>query len=51
MIMGSGDRFTLSRSEGFGLGLFVCRFPFALTINVSFLLWHLSAGFGKGYDQ
>jgi hypothetical protein len=49
--MGSGKRFEVWRSEAFGLGLSVSRFPFALTISVHLLAWGASIGFGKGYDQ
>lgn len=49
--MGSGDRITFDRTGGFGLGVHLGRFPFAVTVNVSFLFWNLSIGFGKGYDQ
>lgn len=49
--MGSGDRLTLHRAGCFGLGFSVARFPFSLTLNFQVLLWCLSVGFGKGYDQ
>jgi hypothetical protein len=49
--MGSGDKFKVWRSDGFGLGFNVSRFPFALTFNVHVLLWGISLGFGKGYDE
>ena len=49
--MGSGDRFIFQRTEAFGLGFNVTRFPFALTINVHVLIWHVSLGFGPGYDE
>ena len=49
--MGSGDRFTVWRTGSFGLAFNVATFPFTLTINAQFLLWGVSLGFGKGYDQ
>ena len=49
--MGSGSRFKVYRSGGFGLGLFVAAFPFALTISIDFAIWHVQIGFGKGYDH
>jgi hypothetical protein len=49
--MGSGSRFKVWRSDTFGLGLNVARFPFSLTISVHLLAWGISVGFGKGYDQ
>jgi hypothetical protein len=49
--MGSGNKFTVWKSEGFGLGFNVSRFPFALTFNLHFLMWGVSLGFGKGYDE
>ncbi len=49
--MGSGDRLQFHRTDAFGLGLSVARFPFALTFNAHVLLWCLSIGMGKGYDQ
>jgi hypothetical protein len=49
--MGSGDRISVWRTEGFGIGLNVSRFPFSVTISAQVLLWGVSIGFGKGYDQ
>lgn len=49
--MGSGDKFSVWRAQGVGLGFSVSRFPFALTISVHLLLWGVSLGFGKGYDE
>jgi hypothetical protein len=48
--MGSGDRIKFSRAGSFGLGLYVDRFPFALTFNVHVLMWALSVGIGRAYD-
>lgn len=49
--MGSGDRITVYRARSFGLGFTVSTFPFAVTLNAQVLLWGVSVGFGKGYDQ
>lgn len=49
--MGSGDRVTFYPARSFGLGVSVSRFPFALTFTAHLLLWGVSVGFGKGYDQ
>ena len=50
--MGSGSKFTVvSHYDAIGLGLYISKFPFALTVNVTFLFWHISLGFGKGYDE
>lgn len=49
--MGSGKRFTAHSTSFIGLGFAIGRFPFALTINVHILLWCVSLGFGKGYDE
>lgn len=49
--MGSGKRFTYGRTESFGAGFAVARFPFALTIDANLFFWFVSIGFGKGYDE
>lgn len=49
--MGSGDRIQLMRTEAFGVGINVSRFPFAVTVSIHVALWVLSVGFGKGYDE
>jgi hypothetical protein len=49
--MGSGSRFVFQQTEALGLGFSVTRFPFSVTVNVHILLWHMSVGFGRGYDQ
>ena len=49
--MGSGDRIPLHWARSFGLGFSVAKFPFSVTLNFQVLLWCLSVGFGKGYDQ
>lgn len=48
--MGSGNRFKFGRLEGFGIGLYVSRFPFALTLTVNLFFWYVSLGLGKPYD-
>lgn len=49
--MGSGDRVKFWRSDEFGLGFGVSRFPFAVTIWLRLTFWGASIGFGKGYDK
>jgi len=49
--MGSGDRFTYGNSEGFGVGFFYSKFPFAHTFTLSVAFWYISVGFGKAYDE
>jgi hypothetical protein len=50
--MGSGQRFRFySNADGLGVGVYVSRFPFALTINVRLLFWGFQLAFGKGYDE
>lgn len=49
--MGSGPRFKITALEGFGIGLYVNRFPHALSINVNLLVINIYIGFGKGYDE
>lgn len=49
--MGSGSRFTYGwNQDTLGLGFYISRFPFELSIYIVFLFWNLSIGFGKGYD-
>ena len=48
--MGSGDRIKLYRAGSFGFGVYVDRFPFALTLNLHILLWGASFGIGRAYD-
>lgn len=49
--MGSGPRFTIDRTEGFGLGIYVSRFPHSLSINITLIAFNIYIGFGKGYDE
>ena len=49
--MGSGNKFSYGKTESFGMGFCISRFPFELTIGINFAWFYLSIGFGKGYDQ
>ncbi len=51
--MGSGDKITWGKlaTPTIGLGLYIGRFPFNLTIGVTFIFWFVQLGFGKGYDE
>lgn len=49
--MGSGPRFKISLTEGFGLGIYVDRFPHTVSINITLINIHIYIGFGKGYDE
>ena len=49
--MGSGDKFSVDWMDGVGLGIYVSRFPHALSINISLIKVGIYIGFGKGYDQ
>lgn len=49
--MGSGDRFTFGRNQGFGFGVYFMRFPFDYTFSITFALWYVSYGFGRAYDD
>lgn len=50
--MGSGDRFSFQRStDSIALGIQIGKFPHALSIGISFLVWDIYFGFGKGYDE
>ena len=49
--MGSGDKFKYGKLNCFGLGIYIDRFPFALTVGINVLFWYVSVGFGKGYDE
>lgn len=49
--MGSGDRIKFYRAGSFGLGVYAARFPFALTLNMHVLMWVVSIGFGRAYDD
>ena len=50
--MGSGSRFQVNPLEsGFGLGIYVSRFPHSLSINITLIAINIYIGFGKGYDE
>lgn len=49
--MGSGDRISICRTEAFGIGVNISRFPFSVTLSLHVALWVISFGFGKGYDD
>ena len=49
--MGSGSKFSIDWIQGFGLGLYVSRFPHQLSINISLIKVGIYIGFGKGYDE
>ena len=49
--MGSGPRFSITMLEGFGLGIYVGRFPHAVSININLIKINVYIGFGKGYDE
>jgi hypothetical protein len=48
--MGSGERIKFFRTDGFGVAIFLSRFPFDLTIAISVMFWTLSIGIGRAYD-
>jgi hypothetical protein len=49
--MGSGERFSISATKGFGLACYVDRFPHALSITLLVGFFVIYVGFGKGYDE
>ena len=49
--MGSGSRFGISITKGFGLAVYVDRFPHALSITLLIGFVNIYLGFGKGYDE
>lgn len=49
--MGSGSRFTVGITKGFGLAVYVNTFPHQLSINITVLCFSIYLGFGKGYDE
>lgn len=49
--MGSGKRFMFYTMRAFGIGVYISRFPFSLTIDLHFLVFGLQLAFGKGYDE
>ena len=50
--MGSPDKFSLRKiPEGIALGIFISRFPHALSINILLFKYDIYIGLGKGYDE
>lgn len=49
--MGSGPRFSISSLDGFGLGIYVSRFPHTVSISINVIVINIYIGFGKGYDE
>ena len=49
--MGSGDRVSFSRNQGFAIGIGGDRFPFAVTLWLNLGFWSVQVGFGKAYDD
>jgi hypothetical protein len=49
--MGSGDKFSVSVTDGFGLGIYIDRFPHSLSIQINLIKISIYIGFGKGYDE
>lgn len=49
--MGSGDKFTYGIMEGWGFGIHYYHFPFEHTITINLIKFHVTIGFGKGYDE
>jgi hypothetical protein len=49
--MGSGPRFEIGVTRGFGLAVYVDRFPHALSITLLIGCVNIYLGFGKGYDE
>ena len=49
--MGSPDKFSISILRGFGLGIYVDRFPHTVSININLVVFNIYLGFGRGYDE
>ncbi len=49
--MGSPDRFTFGKSNGFGLGFYYSKFPYEHYLSLNLLFWYVSIGLGKAYDE
>lgn len=47
--MGPGDRFKFSKLQGWGLGVYLDRFPYDYSINISLLKFCIFIGLGKSY--
>ena len=49
--MGSGDKFSVSVTKGFGFAVFVDRWPHQLSLTIMVACVMIYIGFGKGYDE
>lgn len=49
--MGAGDKFQWNIIKGFGLSIYVDRFPHDLSITLLIGCISIYLGFGKGYDE
>lgn len=49
--MGAGEKFEIRFIRGFGLAVYVDRFPHELSINLLIGCFNIYMGFGKGYDE
>lgn len=49
--MGSGPRFSISTTKGFGLAVYFDRFLHELSFTVLIGFFTVYIGFGKGYDE
>lgn len=49
--MGSGDKFSIGFTKGFGLAVYYDRFPHQHSFNILVGCFIIYMGFGKGYDE
>ena len=49
--MGSGDRFDYGLVRGFGLAVYLDRFPHDYSFNIVIGCFYIYIGIGKGYDE
>lgn len=52
--MGSGDKFKIDWIDGhhgFGLGIWIDKFPHQVSINITIIKLRIYIGLGKGYDE
>jgi hypothetical protein len=49
--MGSGSRFKVRSCPGFGLGVYIDTFPFAFSVNITLVVFNITIGLGKAYDD
>jgi len=47
--MGPGDRFEVTVTDGWGLGVYYTKFPYDHSINITLLKINISIGLGKSY--